>query len=510
MPPVPHVVVIGAGLSGLAAAARLRGRGFAVTVVEATGTPGGLVRTETLAGHRFDTGATILTMPELIADPLAELGLAPSAVFDALALRPVDPGYVMNYADGTTLALPHRAADIPAAVTRAFGPQAARGTTELLAWLRRVYDAEFGTFIDRNYGGLTDLAGAETRGAAARLIRLRALGGLTGAVARFVADERVQRAFTFQALYAGVPPHRARAIYAIIADMDIGRGLWAPAGGMGRIGQVMAGALADAGAVLHYGTRAEALVCDSGSVTGVVVDGETIAADAVIATTERDNVAGLLGTRPRRRLRYSPSAVVAHGVLPAGTTDAWAAGHHTLDFGAAWTQTFAEITGRPGRVMSDGSFLITRAAVSDPETFTAGGFESVSVLAPAPNLESAPLDWDGVAGPYVTEVLATLAARGYPGIDGLRVLRIDHPRSWLRAGLPAGTPFSAAHTVAQTGPLRTRNTWPGLDNLFLAGSATVPGVGIPPVLVSGGLAADRVSTRLAGARPAPAADGSVR
>lgn len=510
MPPVPHVVVIGAGLSGLAAAARLRGRGFAVTVVEAADTPGGLVRTETLTGHRFDTGATILTMPELIAAPLTELGLAPAEVFGALALRPVDPGYVMNYADGSNLALPHRASGIPAAVARAFGPEAAHGTTELLTWLRQVYDAEFDTFIDRNYGGLADLTGAGTRSAAAQLVKLGALGGLTGAVSRFVADERVQRAFTFQALYAGVPPHRARAVYAIIADMDIGRGLWAPAGGMGRIGEVMAGALADAGAVLRYRTRADALVCDAGSVTGVVVDGETLPADAVIATAERDGVAALLGVRPRRRLRYSPSAVVAHGVLPAGTTADWAAGHHTLDFGAAWTQTFAEITGRPGRLMSDGSFLITRGAASDPETFVADGFESVSVLAPAPNLESAPLDWDAVAGPYVTEVLATLAARGYPGIDGLRVLRVDHPRSWLRSGLPAGTPFSAAHTVAQTGPLRTRNTWPGLDNLFLAGSATVPGVGIPPVLVSGGLAADRVGARLSGARLAPVADGGTR
>lgn len=508
--PIPHVVVIGAGLSGLSAAARLRGRGFAVTVLEAGERPGGLVRTESIGGHRFDTGATILTMPELIAAPMTELGLTPEETLDRLALRPVDPGYVMNYSDGSSLAVPHRAGDLPEAVARALGPEAARGTGELLTWLRQVYDAEFGVFIDRNYGGLRDLTGPRTRRAAADLVRLRTLGGLTGAVARFVADERVQRAFTFQALYAGVPPHRARAIYAIIADMDIGHGLSAPAGGMGRIGEVMAGALSDAGVAVHYGTRAQALICDAGTVTGVVAGGETIPADAVVATLERDNVAGLLGTSPRRRLRYSPSAVVAHGVLPAGTADRWRSGHHTLDFGAAWSQTFAEITGRPGQLMTDGSFLITRGAVSDPATFVAGGAESISVLAPTPNLVSAPLDWDAIGGAYVREVLATLAARGYPGIDDMDVLRIDHPAGWLRAGLPAGTPFSAAHTVAQTGPLRTRNTWPGVDNLFLAGSATVPGVGIPPVLVSGGLAADRVSARLAAEHPLPAAEGILR
>ncbi|GAA4746898.1 phytoene desaturase family protein [Gordonia alkaliphila] len=493
----PHVVVIGAGLSGLAAAARLRGRGCAVTVVEAADTPGGLVRTETLDGHRFDTGATILTMPELIVDPLTELGLTPAEVLDRLALRPVDPGYVMNYADGSALALPHHAADIPDAVAEAFGPRAARGTDDLLRWLRQVYDAEFDVFIDRNYGGLRDLTGPETRRAATELVKLRTLGGLTGAVARFVDDERVQRAFTFQALYAGVPPHRARAIYAIIADMDIGRGLSAPVGGMGRVGAVMADALVDADTAIAYGSRATAIVHDGGRATGVVVDGDTLPADAVIATAERDTVAALVGRRPRRKLRYSPSALVVHGLLPVGVTDDWSAGHHTLDFGAAWSQTFAEITGRPGAPMSDGSFLLTRSAVSDPDTFVADGLESVSVLAPTPNLDSAPLDWDAIAEPYAAEVLATLAARGYRGLDRLQVLRIDHPKSWQRSGLPAGTPFSAAHTATQTGPLRTRNTWPGLDNLFLAGSATVPGVGIPPVLVSGGLAADRVTARLA-------------
>ncbi|GAC55860.1 putative phytoene dehydrogenase [Gordonia hirsuta DSM 44140 = NBRC 16056] len=498
----PHVIVIGAGLSGLAAAARLRGRGYAVTVLETSPTPGGMVRTETLTApggtrHRFDTGATVLTMPELIVGPLTELGLDPADVLERLALTPVDPGYVMNYADGTSLALPRNTADIPAAVAQAFGPRAARGVDQLLDWLRQVYDAEFDVFIDRNYGGLRDLTGPQTRQAAKRLVQLHTLGGLTGAVARFVDDERLQRAFTFQALYAGVPPHRARAIYAIIADMDIGRGLSAPAGGMGRVGEVMATALAEAGVTLTYDTTVRALLHEGRTVSGVVTDtGQMLPADAVVATGERDQVAALLGQRPRRRLTYSPSAVVVHGLLPEGTTAAWSSGHHTLDFGAAWTKTFAEITGRRGTPMSDGSFLITRGAASDRQTFIADGLESVSVLAPTPNLDSAPLDWDAVARPYAQEVLGTLAGRGYAGIDALQMLRIDHPRTWARTGLPAGTPFSAAHTVAQTGPLRTRNTWPGVDNLFLAGSATVPGVGIPPVLVSGGLAADRVNARL--------------
>ncbi|MCF8570790.1 phytoene desaturase family protein [Gordonia sp. HY002] len=495
----PRVAVIGAGLSGLAAAAHLRANGAEVTVFEAEDSPGGLVRTETVGGHRFDTGATVLTMPSLIVDALGALGVDADEANRRLALRPVDPGYVLNYADGTSLAVPHDAAAIPAAVASVFGEQAGDGVADLLHWLRRVYDAEFDTFIDRNFDGLADLTDARTRRSAAELVRLRTLGGLTGAIARFIADERLQRAFTFQALYAGVPPRRARAIYAIIPDMDIGRGVFAPDGGMERVGRVLADALTDSGADIEYQTPITSIRRDPhGRVSGVAVGDSVVDVDAVVATLERDGVAQLTGERPRRRLRYSPSAVVVHGLLPAGTTNTWRAGHHTLDFGTAWTQTFTEITGKRGRLMSDGSFLITRSAVGDPSTFVADGFESVSVLAPAPNLDSADLDWDRIAEPYVEEVVGTLASRGYPGIDGMRVMRIDHPKTWSQAGLPAGTPFSAAHTASQTGPLRTANVWPTSPNLVLAGSATVPGVGIPPVLVSGGLAAARVTELLRG------------
>ncbi|MGK2318988.1 hypothetical protein [Gordonia rhizosphera] len=79
-----------------------------------------------------------------------------------------------------------------------------------------------------------------------------------------------------------------------------------------------------------------------------------------------------------------------------------------------------------------------------------------------------------------------------PGIEGLRILRVAHPGTWAAAGLPAGTPFGAAHTRSQTGPLRTPNRWPATTNLIPAGAGTIPGVGIPPVLVSGRLAAKRV------------------
>ena len=81
-----------------------------------------------------------------------------------------------------------------------------------------------------------------------------------------------------------------------------------------------------------------------------------------------------------------------------------------------------------------------------------------------------------------------------PGLrDGARLLHVDTPADWARQGMAAGTPFALAHTFAQTGPFRPANTVRGIDNAVLAGSSTLPGVGVPTTLISGRLAADRIT-----------------
>lgn len=147
--------------------------------------------------------------------------------------------------------------------------------------------------------------------------------------------------------------------------------------------------------------------------------------------------------------------------------------------------------------MADPSLLITRPSVSDSglEVVRDGvRSEPVSILAPCPNLDSAPLAWTELAQPYLREILATLEGRGYTGLADAFVLdHIDTPQTWADKGMLSGSPFSSAHVFRQTGPFRRKNMVAGLDNVVLAGSGTTPGVGVPTVLVSGKLAAERVT-----------------
>ncbi|MBV8862568.1 MAG: FAD-dependent oxidoreductase, partial [Mycobacterium sp.] len=197
---------------------------------------------------------------------------------------------------------------------------------------------------------------------------------------------------------------------------------------------------------------------------------------------------------PRRigTLRPAPSAVVVHVGSRCESSVNRQLAHHNIVFGAAWEQTFTDII-RDGCLMRDPSLLVTRPTASDP-TLAPAGYDLLYVLAPAPNLARGRVDWSAIGTSYAHQLVDIVATRLLPGLrDSAEVLHVVDPADWARQGMVAGTPFALAHTFAQTGPFRPANTVRGIDNAVLAGSSTVPGVGVPTALISGRLAADRIT-----------------
>jgi phytoene desaturase len=479
-----HVVVVGAGLAGLSAALHLAGRGRSVTVVERGDVPGGRVGRLDVDGYRLDTGPTVLTMPDLIDEAFAAVG---ESTADRMLLEPVEPAYRAMFADGSTLDVHSDRDAMAAEVERLAGPQQAQGYLRLRDWLTRLYQVEFDGFIAANFDSPLSLLTPQ-------LARLAALGGFRRwdrVVKRFIADDRLRRIFTFQALYAGVPPQRALAVYAVIAYMDTIAGVYFPRGGMRALPDALAAAASEAGVEFRYGAKVSGLDIRSGRVTAVDTDrGERIRADAVVLTTELPDTYRLLGRTPRRLLplRPSPSAVVAH--VGCRSTDRRLPHHHIV-FGEAWEQTFRDIID-DGVVMRDPSLLVTRPTAGDPG-LAPPGRDLLYVLAPAPNLLRGDVDWDAVGGSYTDSMIAAVTDRLPELGEDAELLHAVNPADWARQGMVQGTPFALAHTFGQTGPFRPANTVGGVDNAVLAGSSTVPGVGVPTALLSGRLAADRIT-----------------
>ncbi|OBI54945.1 phytoene desaturase family protein [Mycobacterium sp. E787] len=480
-----RVVVVGAGFSGLSAALQLAGRGREVTVVEREPWPGGRAGRRDIDGYRIDTGPTVLTMPDIIDEAFAAVG---ETFTDRLELLPLDPAYRAMFADGSSIDVHTDADRMAAAVRDLAGPHEADGYRRLREWLDRLYRTEFDGFIASNFDSPLGLLNGQ-------LARLTALGGFRRwdtMVKRHIRDPRLRRVFTFQSLYAGVAPQHALAVYAVIAYMDTVAGVFFPRGGVRALPDALAAAAADAGVQFCYGSTVTGLERSGERITAVHTDGDRrLPCDAVVLTTELAQTYRLLGRSPRRilPLRAAPSAVVLHVGCRAAPPES---AHHTILFGSAWERTFTDII-RDGRLMTDPSLLVTRPTAGDPSLAPAGR-DLLYVLAPAPNLSRGHVDWSRTGGAYADDLLGVVQDRLLPGMrEDARLLHVDTPADWARQDMTAGTPFALAHTFAQTGPFRPANTVRGIDNAVLAGSSTLPGVGVPTTLISGRLAADRIT-----------------
>ncbi|NLE98662.1 MAG: phytoene desaturase, partial [Propionibacterium sp.] len=431
----------------------LAGRGHDVTVVERESTPGGRNGVLRQDGFTFDTGPTVFTMVDLLDDAFRAVGKRAS---DYVSLRLLDPAYRANFADGSRLDVWHDHARMREEIARESGVADAAAFDEFVVWLRKLYLTEMPNFIDVNYDSPLGLL--RNPKAALDLVRLGGLGRLGPTIARRFRDERLHRVFSFQAMYAGLAPAQALAIYAVITYMDSIEGVWFPDGGMRAVPQAMAVAAEEAGVEIRLSSTVTKLRRDaSGRATGVTLDGgEVLTADVVVCTLDlpvayERLLPDLAPPRVVRRGKYSPSAVVWHvgvrGELPEHR------GHHNIHFGHAWEEAFTDllVSGRP---MRDPSRLVTIPSLDDP-TAAPEGHHSIYVLEPTPNLQVGQVDWH-VEGPRIRErLLRFLQEEGYP--TDIVTEKLITPLDWEADGMAAGSPFALAHTFFQSGPFRPNN-----------------------------------------------------
>jgi phytoene desaturase len=422
-------------------------------------------------------------MPDLIHDAFNSVG---EDMNDWLDLMPVEPLYRAFYPDGSQLDVHSNVDAMAEEISNVISPAEAAGYRRYVDFVSKLYRYEMRDFIDTNIDTPLDLL-------TENLAKLVAIGGfrkLAPKVRQYLNDPRTERLFSFQAMYAGLSPQDALAIYAIIAYMDSVAGVYFPKGGMHALPKAMAAAAEKHGVQIHYNAEVTDVEMNGRRAVAVrTANGERYAADAVVLNPDLPVAyRQLLGREPWnvRRLTYSPSCFL----LLAGSSASYSkTAHHNIHFGRSWDGVFRELIDDK-RLMSDPSILVTNPTYSDPE-LAPDGKQIFYVLFPTPNLD-ADIDWR-VTGPrYRDEVVKTLEERGYIGFgDAIEVEHITTPLDWAARGMERGAPFASAHSFIQTGPFRPANLFG--DNVVFTGSGTQPGVGVPMVLVSGRLAAERIT-----------------
>ena len=483
------VVVVGAGLGGLSAACHLVGKGHDVEVLERADVPGGRAGLWEAGGYRFDTGPSVLTMTAILRSTFAAAG---ADMDDHLTLKPVDPMYRACFADGSAIHVRHGREAMAEEIRVTAGAKEADGFVRFCEYLTELYDLELPNFIDRNFDKVLDIA--KPPWPLVKLVRLGGLRRLSNVVGSYFSDPRLQKLFSFQSMYAGLSPFEALAIYCVITYMDTVEGVFFPEGGMHAVPRAMAAVAEKAGAQFRYGTTVDGVVRTTDRrVSGVRLrGGEVVAADAVVLNPDlpvayRELLPGVPTPRVAKRGNYSPSCAVwlagVKGRLPEG------AAHHNIHFGAEWEKAFDALL-EQGVLMPDPSMLVTSPTASDP-SLAPEGRVSLYVLEPTPNLDGK-VDWTSERDGLKERLVARVASLGYPTVE-VEAERFLDPTDWERMGMERGTPFALAHNFFQTGPFRPNNINPSkAPGVVFVGSGTVPGVGVPMVLLSGRLAAERV------------------
>ncbi len=486
------VVIIGAGMGGLAAALRLRNMGLDVTVIEKLKQPGGRSNVLQENGFRIDIGPTILVMKETFEETYRAIG---QDLNQRITFKALDPNYRIYYHDGTHIDLYNGMAKLAAEVERV-----EPGVTERL--FRFIGDSakkyELGMdFVDRNYDHITDLANLA---AGVRLVQTSAYQNLYKQVGEYFHTDKLRKAFSFHSMFLGLSPFEAPAMYSLITYADLVEGMHYPVGGIYSIVEDMVKLCGEIGVNLRTGMAVREINVVDGKATGVTLDtGEFVAADVVVSNADLVYTYKRL-VRPEFRKIYTDKALDAMNYACSGYLLFLGVDrqydhmrHQALYFSEDYRANLDAVF-RTKTIPQDPSFHLNNPTVTDP-SLAPPGHSVLYLLAPMPNLQGKN-DWEQ-ALPIVREKLFRQLERIVdPDICRHIVWQREYgPADWERdINAPYGVAFgSLSQGFFQSSYFRPHNKARDIRGLYFVGQGTYPGIGMPMVLLSAKLLQERLA-----------------
>lgn len=496
-----RVLVIGAGVGGLAAAADLANRGFHVTVLERAAAAGGKMRQVGIDGRQIDVGPTVLTM-RWVFDALFEASGA--SLDDYVKLLPADVLARHAWVGGERLDLHRDVERTAGAIADAFGAGEAAGYRAFVTQAQRTYEVLAPSFINASRPSLPQLLARIATADPAGLLQIKPHSTLWHELGRFFRDPRLRQLFGRYATYCGSSPFQAPATLMLIAHVER-LGVWLVEGGMHRLAQAIEALARQRGAQFCYEAEVCEIMSERGRVAGVrLADGSRLAGDVVVVNADAAAItaglfgAGIASAGPPKLRRGSRSLSALTWTLVAETRG-FALSHHNVFFCADSAREFDDLA--QARVPREPTVYVCAQDRGASEGADCPGRERLLAIVNAPaNGESAPLTdkeieqctnrvWEFLSRcglqtsrrPTLMETTTPAEFESlYPGTGGAIYGRATHGAmaSFMRPGA------------------RTR-----VRGLYLTGGSTHPGAGVPMALLSGRRAASSVMQDLASMSP---------
>ncbi len=489
----PHVVVIGAGFGGLAAAVRLLARGYKVTIVDKLDQPGGRARVSRVQGeggeYVFDMGPTLITAPFLF-DELWEI--AGERREDHVEMVPTTPFYRIRFDDGEVFEYTGDQDAMEKEIAR-FNPDDVAGYRRFLKKSEAIFETGFLELGHVPFGNFADMAKIIPS-----MVLLESHRTVYGLVAKYFKDKRLRQVFSFHPLLVGGNPFSTTSIYALIAYLERHWGVWYAMGGTGAMVRGIADLIERMGGTFRLGETVEEITAEAASgargskarATGVrLASGEHIDADMVVSNADAAWTYKHL-VAPQHRKKWTDKKVdktklsMSLFVWYFGTDKTYDdVAHHTILLGPRYKALLDDIFDN-FKLADDFSLYLHRPSATDPN-MAPPGHDSFYVLSPVPHLESG-TDWTKHTEKYRQAVEAYLEKTVLPGLSehvtaSLALTPKEFEEDYLSL---KGAAFSIQPQLTQSAYFRPHNKSEDVEGLFLVGAGTHPGAGMPGVLSS--------------------------
>lgn len=476
-----QALVLGAGFGGIAAALRLRAKGYAVTVVDRCAAIGGRAQVFERDGFRHDAGPTVITAPFLFEELFELFG---EKFSDHVQLVPLTPWYRFHFADGDTFDYGGTLAQTLAEIER-IEPRDCNGYKALLAQSKRIFDVGFTELSAQPFHRFMTMVRQIPR-----LLGLRSYETVWQLVSRYLTSPKLRQAFSIQPLLVGGNPFDTTSIYGLIHYLEREHGVHFAMGGTAAITAALKNLMERQGIEIRLNETVSSIEVAGGVARGIRLEsGVALSADLIVSNVDPAHLYGKM-VKPSQqassaRLKLA-SAEFSMGlfVLYFGTTRTYPdVAHHTIWMGERYRALLADIFHH--KTLSDDFSLYLHRPTATDSTFAPSGCDSFYVLCPVPNLKG-DVDWS-VEGPrLVRRIVAALDETILPGlVDSITSDFYMTPEDFAHDYLSThGAGFSVAPLFRQSAWFRFHNRAEGIKNLYLVGAGTHPGAGVPGVLCS--------------------------
>jgi phytoene desaturase len=476
-------IIIGAGFGGLALAIRLQSGGISTTLIEARDKPGGRGYYWDRQGFIFDAGPTVVTDPPCLEELWA---LSGRKLADDVELMPVKPFYRLNWPDGTQYDYSNDEAELRAEIMK-IAPNDLAGYEKFQEYSKGVEREGY-----QKLGSAAFLDFTSMLKAAPALMKYQAWRSVYSIASKYVKNEKLRQALSFQTLLVGGNPMSTSAIYALIHTIEKRGGVWFAKGGTNRLVAGMVTHFERLGGKLLLSSPVAQINMAGNQATGVTLSsGEVIEADMVATNGDvMHTYAKLLSEHPRgvkaakalKRKRWSPSLFVVHFGVKGHYPDV---AHHSILFGPRYKGLLDDIY-KNGTVPEDFSLYLHHPTATDPN-MAPKGYSTFYVLAPVAHMGKANVDWDGEFGErFKNAILDEVEHRVMPGLRENLATCFHYAPSDFGRDLNAhlGSAFSLEPVLWQSAYFRSHNRDDVISNLYFVGAGTHPGAGIPGVVGS--------------------------